>query len=194
MLALPKLRRLSSDSANDAISSVIAGSGALQLELVELLPLHREDECDGLELKFVLGVRAMRNILGRAALASVVILASNGWFLAAADSSGSSILEPASGAMLGAYYGAGNLAQTTAKLGRTPAVHLTYYAWADDWTGAVTKADLAAGRIPLVNWEPHKVDFTKIVDGSRCHDSSACKRLKSTWEEVLPGRCSGDEW
>ena len=33
-------------------------------------------------------------------------------------------------------------------------------------TGTVTKADLAAGRIPLVNWEPHKIDFTKIVDGS----------------------------
>jgi hypothetical protein len=126
MLALAKLRRLSSDSANDAISSVIAGSGALQLELVELLPLHREDECDGLELKFVLGVRAMRNILGRAALASVVILASNGWLPGAANGSGSSILEPAAGALLGAYYGAGNLAQTTAKLGRTPAVHLTY--------------------------------------------------------------------
>ena len=49
---------------------------------------------------------------------------------------------------------------------RTPPVHLTYYAWTDDWTGTVTKADLAAGRIPLVNWEPHKIDFTKIVDGS----------------------------
>ncbi len=68
--------------------------------------------------------------------------------------------------MLGQFYGAGTLAQTTAKLGRTPPVHLTYYAWAADWTGAVTKADLAAGRIPLVNWEPHKIDFNKIVNGS----------------------------
>src|SRR5579862_6709740 len=108
----------------------------------------------------------MRNILGRAALAAVLILASNGWLLGEAAAKGSSILEPATGALLGLYYGAGSVAQTTAKLGRTPPVHLTYYAWADDWTGAVTKADLAAGRIPLVNWEPHKVDFMKIVNGS----------------------------
>jgi hypothetical protein len=108
----------------------------------------------------------MRNILGRAALAGIVICAFNGWLRGAANASGSSILEPAAGAWLGLYYGAGNLAQTTAKLGRTPPVHLTYYAWTDDWTGAVTKADLSAGRIPLVNWEPHKIDFNKIVDGS----------------------------
>jgi hypothetical protein len=107
----------------------------------------------------------MRNMLCRAALAGALILASNGWLLAAADVSGSTILEPAVGALLGQYYGAGNLGQTTAKLGRIPAVHLTYYAWADDWTGAVTKADLAAGRIPLVNWEPHNIDFANIVNG-----------------------------
>lgn len=64
------------------------------------------------------------------------------------------------------YYGAGSITQTTAKLGRTPPVHLTYYGWNADWTGTVTKADLAAGRIPLVNWEPHNIDFNKIVDGS----------------------------
>jgi len=78
----------------------------------------------------------------------------------------SRILEPASGAWLGLYYGAGSVAQTSAKLGRSPRIHLTYYSWADDWTGNTTKADLAAGRIPLVNWEPSKVDFSKIADGS----------------------------
>lgn len=81
-------------------------------------------------------------------------------------SSESAILEPASGALLGQYYGAGSVAQTAAKLGRTPLIHLTYYRWDSDWTGTVTKADLAAGRIPLVNWEPHNVDFVKIIDGS----------------------------
>ncbi len=111
-------------------------------------------------------VIAMRKILVRAALVGVVIFASNGWLLGAANASGSSILEPAAGALLGHYYGASTVAQTTAKLGRTPPVHLTYYAWTDDWTGTVTQADLAAGRIPLVNWEPHKIDFTKIIDGS----------------------------
>jgi hypothetical protein len=76
------------------------------------------------------------------------------------------ILEPASGAWLGLYYGAGSVAQTSAKLGRSPRIHLTYYSWAADWTGNTTKADLAAGRIPLVNWEPAKIDFAKIADGS----------------------------
>lgn len=83
-----------------------------------------------------------------------------------AVSSLSPILEPASGALLGQYYGAGSVAQTTVKLGRTLPVHLTYYAWDADWNGSVTREDLAAGRIPLVNWEPHHIDFAKIIDGS----------------------------
>jgi hypothetical protein len=115
-------------------------------------------------------VIATRKILSSAALACVVIFASSGGLFGAENGAendnGSSILEPAAGVLLGQYYGAGSVAQTTAKLGRTPPVHLTYYAWTDDWTGTVTQADLAAGRIPLVNWEPHKIDFTKIVDGS----------------------------
>lgn len=108
----------------------------------------------------------MTDILRKVALAGAIILASSGLLPGAAKESGSTILEPSSGVLLGQYYGADSVAQTTAKLGRTPPVHLTYYAWDADWTGAVTKADLAAGRIPLVNWEPHKIDFTRIVDGS----------------------------
>ncbi len=98
----------------------------------------------------------------------VGILALSGLLSNAAseESSRSSILEPASGALLGQYYGAGSIGQTTLKLGRTPVVHLTYYGWDTDWTGKVTRADLAAGRIPLVNWEPHNIDFSKIIDGS----------------------------
>jgi hypothetical protein len=109
---------------------------------------------------------AMRKVLCRAVVAGAVILASNGLLIALSNASGSPILEPAAGVLLGQYYGAGSVTQNTAKLGRTPPVHLTYYAWTDDWTGTVTKADLAAGRIPLVNWEPHKIDFNRIVDGS----------------------------
>src|SRR5262245_29405069 len=120
----------------------------------------------------------MRNALGRAVLTGVVIIVSHCWVIGAANASESSILEPATGALLGQYYGAGSLAETTAKLGRTPAVHLTYYAWNDDWTGAVTQADLAAGRIPLVNWEPHKIDFTKIADGSL--DATIMARAKES--------------
>src|SRR5277367_1809639 len=108
-------------------------------------------------------VIVMREMLGRAASAGVVILALSGLFANAAseDASASSILEPASGALLGQFYGAGSIDQTRVKLGRTPVIHLTYYAWAADWTGSVTQADLAAGRIPLVNWEPHNIDFVK---------------------------------
>lgn len=120
----------------------------------------------------------MRNILRRAAHAGIALLVCNGWLLGATNASSSSILEPTAGALLGLYYGAGSLAQTAAKLGRTPPVHLTYYAWNDDWTGTVTKADLAAGRIPLVNWEPHKIDFTKIVDGSL--DATIVARAKGS--------------
>ena len=110
----------------------------------------------------------MRATLNRAALASVVILAFSGLFTNAANEErrGSSILEPVSGALLGQFYGSGSIDESRLKLGRTPVIHLTYYGWATDWTGSVTQADLAAGRIPLVNWEPHNIDFAKIIDGS----------------------------
>ena len=108
----------------------------------------------------------MRKILSRVALVTAVVFASSGWLLGATNVSGSSILEPATGALLGMFYGAGTIEQTTAKLGRTPPVHLMYYNWTGDWTGAVTKADMDAGRIPLISWEPHNIDFNKIVDGS----------------------------
>jgi hypothetical protein len=119
----------------------------------------------------------MRKILSKAAWLAVGIFLFQAWLAGHAgmgmaqtsgnsEPSGSSMLEPASGALLGVYYGAGSLAQTAVKLGHTPHVHLTYYAWDADWTGAVTKADLTAGRIPLVNWEPHKIDFAKIIDGT----------------------------
>ena len=76
------------------------------------------------------------------------------------------MLVPASGALLGQYYGDGSLAQTAARLGRTLAIHLVYYAWTDNWTTGTTKTDLDAGRIPLVNWEPDGIDFKNIVNGS----------------------------
>jgi hypothetical protein len=66
---------------------------------------------------------------------------------------GSPILEPATGALLGLYYGDASLDATAQKLGRTLPLHLTYYAWEDDWTTEITTADLRAGRIPFVNWE-----------------------------------------
>lgn len=78
----------------------------------------------------------------------------------------SEILVPAEGALLGQYYGDASIAETSTKLGRTLKIHLTYWAWSDDWTKGATAADLAAGRIPLVNWEPADIDFHDIVSGS----------------------------
>jgi len=78
----------------------------------------------------------------------------------------SEILVPDQGVLLGQYYGAGTIAQTDTKLGRTPPIHLTYYAWDHDWTGDVTQDDLDAGRIPLVNWELYGVELDDILSGS----------------------------
>jgi len=119
----------------------------------------------------------MRTVLTKAAWRTIAVFLFNSLLAGLADeppprsegkpiSSGSAILEPASGASLGIFYGAGSVDETSKKLGRMLPVHLTYYSWDADWNGSVTKADLAAGRIPLVNWEPHKIDFNKIIDGS----------------------------
>jgi beta-mannanase len=75
-------------------------------------------------------------------------------------------LVPASGAHLGIFYGSGTAGATDRRIGAVPRVHLTYYGWRDDWaTARSTRADLAADRIPLVNWEPVGVDFDDIVAG-----------------------------
>jgi hypothetical protein len=74
------------------------------------------------------------------------------------------ILVPAQGALLGEYYGDGTVAQTDMRIGRKPAVHLTYVAWSDDWA-RVAQRDLTDGKIPLINWEPAGIDFNDIVGG-----------------------------
>jgi hypothetical protein len=88
---------------------------------------------------------------------------------AAGHTSDTDILEPAQGALLGLFYGADSIAETSQKLGRALPLHLTYYAWDDDWTKGATAADLAAGRIPLVNWEPFEPKLDDIVGGT--HDA-----------------------
>jgi MYXO-CTERM domain-containing protein len=80
---------------------------------------------------------------------------------------GGAILVPAQGALLGHYYGHGTIAATDARIGRKPAIHLTYYGWNEDWTSDATPVnDFAAGKIPLVNWEPEGVNFDDIISGS----------------------------
>jgi hypothetical protein len=78
---------------------------------------------------------------------------------------GSSILEPASGALLGLYYGDASITATTTKIGRAAPIHLTYYAWEDEWAGSITTADLRAGRIPFVNWELFGANYDDIIAG-----------------------------
>lgn len=88
----------------------------------------------------------------------------------------SAILEPKSGILLGQYYGDGSISATGTKLGRTLPVHLTYYAWDDDWTSGNTKSDLNAGRIPLVNWELFDATLDDIIAG--VYDTMLAQRAK----------------
>ncbi|MCA5923786.1 glycoside hydrolase family 26 protein [Curtobacterium oceanosedimentum] len=67
---------------------------------------------------------------------------------------------------LGMYYGDRSLAATNKALGTTPAIHLTYFDWASDWSAdPVLAADARRGQTSLVNWEPFDVDFHDIVAG-----------------------------
>jgi len=109
----------------------------------------------------------------------------------------SDLLVPPSGAWLGQYYGDASIEATKAKLGRTLPIHLTYWAWADDWTSGATKTDIAAGRIPLVNWEPDGVDFATIVDGSQDGTirarAAGAKALKVQFFLDFAAEMNGDE-
>ena len=106
-------------------------------------------------------------------------------------------LLPTRGALLGQYYGDGSIAATATKLGRTLQVHLTYWAWDDDWTQDATQQDLDAGRIPLVNWEPDGVDFHDIVSGSLDSTIKAraagAKRLGQPFFLDFAAEMNGDE-
>jgi beta-mannanase len=82
------------------------------------------------------------------------------------------------------YFGAGTIAATEATLGRKVAIHLTYYAWNDDWTRGNTASDLAANRIPLVNWEPQTPNLDDIVAGT--YDAMLHSRAVSAKALVKP--------
>lgn len=84
----------------------------------------------------------------------------------AGGTSSSPILEPSTGALLGLYYGDASIADTAAKLGRTVPLHLTYYAFSDDWTTDATADDLRAGRVPFVNWELFGATLDDIAGGT----------------------------
>lgn len=94
----------------------------------------------------------------------------------AAAAASTAPLVPAQGALLGHYYGNGTIAATDKRIGRKPAVHLTYYDFqSDDWIkSSVNTSDFASGRIPLVNVEPNDIDFNDIVNGK--YDTMLKKR------------------
>lgn len=79
----------------------------------------------------------------------------------------SDLLVPAQGVLLGAYYGDRNIADTSAAIGRTLPLQLTYYAWTDDWVNeGNTRDDLAGDRTPFVNWELYEGgDLQQIIAG-----------------------------
>jgi hypothetical protein len=85
---------------------------------------------------------------------------------ATGGSAGSQILEPVTGALLGLYYGDASITATASKLGRTVPLHLTYYAFSDDWTTGNTAEDIRAGRIPFVNWELFGATLDDIAGGT----------------------------
>jgi beta-mannanase len=90
-------------------------------------------------------------------------------------------LEPAQGILVGAYYGDQDIEETQAKLGRELPLHLTYYAWTDDWTTDATADDLSAGRIPFVNWELYEGgDLDQIIAGD--FDEMLAERAESAAE------------
>jgi hypothetical protein len=103
-------------------------------------------------------------------------------------------LEPARGALLGLYYGAGTIPETEALMGRKVPVHLVYYAWQDDWTRG-EKNDLDAGRTPLINWEPMDPTLDDIIAGvydtmltERANDAKALgKQFFLDWAAEMNG-------
>ncbi len=84
-----------------------------------------------------------------------------------ASGGGRDLLVPEDGILLGLYYGDASISATQQKLGRMPPLHLTYYAWSDDFTQGVTAEDLRSGRIPLINWELYDITLDAILSGSQ---------------------------
>lgn len=119
---------------------------------------------------------------------------------AGGDDKGAAIpntLVPANGVLLGQYYEADTIEATNAKLGRTLPVHLAYWDWETDWTSGDTKDDIAAGRIPLVNWEPAGIEFSSIADGTQDAiikaRAAAAKALKVPFFLDFAAEMNGDE-
>jgi hypothetical protein len=87
-------------------------------------------------------------------------------------------LVPASGALLGMFYGgaagsATTIAATEALAGRTIDIHLQFVGWTNNWTTQVT-TDGNGGRIAMVKWQPTNVPLDDIIGG--VHDAMITTR------------------
>ena len=105
-------------------------------------------------------------------------------------------LAPAQGALLGEYYGDGSVADTEARIGRKPAIHLTYVAVGDDFS-SVAKSDASSGKIALISWEPDGIDFNDIVSGKLdsmlMTQASGAKGVGSPFFLDFAAEMNGDE-
>jgi hypothetical protein len=80
-------------------------------------------------------------------------------------------LVPASGALLGLFYGgatgsAPSIAATDALAGRAIDIHLQFYGWGNDWTTQVT-SDANGGRLAFVKWQPTNIPLDDIISGAQ---------------------------
>lgn len=88
---------------------------------------------------------------------------------------------PATGALLGLFYGgtagsATTIAATQTLAGRVIDVHLQFVGWTNNWTTQVTN-DGAAGRIAMVKWQPTNIPLDDIIAG--VHDAMIITRATS---------------
>jgi putative cell wall-binding protein len=85
-------------------------------------------------------------------------------------STGGAVVAPAAGALVGASATTragetqlGAIERTEKQIGRRLDIDYQFYRWDHTFPTAVQQADAAAGRIPFMNWRPHRTDGTIIT-------------------------------
>jgi putative cell wall-binding protein len=88
----------------------------------------------------------------------------------ASMSSGGAVAAPAAGALVGASASPRNgesqlaaIERTEAQIGRRLDIDHQFYRWDHTFPTAVQQADAAAGRIPFLNWRPHRTDGSIVT-------------------------------
>jgi Glycosyl hydrolase family 26 len=83
----------------------------------------------------------------------------------------SASLIPAEGISLGAFigYGEAQIVATETMIGRKLAIDHRFYGWTDSWVDQHLTDDLAAGRVPMISWQPDTGKLDDIIAGK--HDA-----------------------